>query len=66
MSNEVFNWSGPDVIVSKQAAVAVYENERGEVVIRQEGDMGEDDHFVYVAFHHLPALMEKLKRYLQD
>lgn len=47
---ETFDWSGPDVIIERQPATAIYRNAREGVVIRQEatGD-DEDDQFVYFA-----------------
>lgn len=64
---EGFDWANnEDVLVPEQAAVAVYLNPKGAVVLRQEADMGDDDHFVYIAINHIPALIAKLKTYLEE
>ena len=45
-----WNWNGQEelqcTVVPRVHAVAVYANEMGEVVIRQQGEMGEDDSVV--------------------
>ncbi len=57
-----FDWRGdPDVLAHRQLAIAVYENERGEVVIRQEADWNDDeDTYIVVAREHVPALIRRL------
>lgn len=65
MSDE-FSWvearNSGLVIVPEQAAIAVYENPNGDVVIRQESSIGEDDHFVYVQHTYLPILIASLEQ----
>jgi hypothetical protein len=59
-----FNWSqdGDAVVVPHQAAIAVYENPRGEIVIRQEGHYGPDeDHWIVVSRENLVALILRLQ-----
>jgi len=55
-----FNWVDArkegSVIVPEQAAIAVYENENGDLVMRQESSFGEDDHYIYIQ-HALHALL---------
>lgn len=66
MSSDEFNWSDArksgDEIIPEQAAVAVYENANGDVVIRQKSDYGEDDHYIYVQHAYLPRLITALEQ----
>jgi hypothetical protein len=58
ITEDEFQWFGEGadgiVIVPDQLAVAVYENVRGEIVIRQKGDMYEDQDAI-VILHKIPA-----------
>lgn len=58
-----FDWGDDDcVIVESQAAVAVYCNEKGAVVIRQERAWcDEGDHFVVIDTRNVPTLINKLR-----
>ena len=54
-----FNWiaDAADVVVPDQAAIAVYRNARGDIVVRQEASITYDeDHLVVVAPEHAQAL----------
>jgi hypothetical protein len=58
-----FDW-GPDnddLLVPSQPALAVYVNPWGQIVIRQEGEIFEDDSYVIIGSAHVPALIEKLQ-----
>lgn len=66
MSHDEFDWSesrkAGDVIVPEQAAIAVYENANGDLVIRQKSDYGEDDHYIYIQHAYLPRLITALEQ----
>lgn len=58
-----FSWRDLDVIcVRSQPAVAVYKNPRGEIVIRQESQFGDDDHWICLQ----PENVELLAMTLND
>lgn len=61
-----FNWNeareAGQVVVPEQQAIAVYENPHGDVVLRQEAPMGDDDHFIYVQHTYLPTLIAALEQ----
>ncbi|WP_141340906.1 hypothetical protein [Bradyrhizobium sp. USDA 3458] len=38
-----FDWNGPDVVLEHQPRTAVFTNDRGQVVIRQEGSLDPDE-----------------------
>lgn len=56
-----FDWhneeSKEDIIFPTVQAVAVYSNPRGDVVIRQQDSMGNDDSFIVVPRTHVDALL---------
>jgi hypothetical protein len=60
-----FNWVGArnhdQVVVPEQAAIAVYENPNGDVVIRQQAALGSDDHIIYIQPVYLPRLIASLE-----
>lgn len=67
MSNSSdFSWSDAreegSIVAPEQAAIAVYENPNGDLVIRQQGEMGEDDHFIYIQHTYLPRLIASLEQ----
>jgi hypothetical protein len=54
-----FDWTKDldDLVVEDQAAIAVYLNPRGSIVIRQKGDLDErDDSWIVVEPHYAAAL----------
>jgi len=61
-----FSWIGAknhdQVVVPEQAAIAVYENPNGDVVIRQQAALGSDDHFIYIQPAYLPRLIASLEQ----
>jgi hypothetical protein len=62
MSDE-FDWHDPSVVVRTQLAIAVYQNNHGEVVIRQEGQFGPDEEvFIVVAPANARAVAEAILR----
>jgi hypothetical protein len=51
-----------DVIVPSQPAIALYWNVRGNLMLRQEGMLGdEEDQFIAVQPRNLPVLIERLQ-----
>jgi hypothetical protein len=60
-----FNWDADSdsVIIPHQPAIAVYFNDRHEVVIRQEGHYHPDeDHWIYLRIENLDPLIDQLQR----
>lgn len=51
-----------DLCIAEQPATAVYWNTKGAVVIRQEDPYGDDDPYVMVQPHNLPALILRLEQ----
>jgi hypothetical protein len=64
-----WKWNGTvekDCIVVKPVeAIAVYENEDGNIVIRQQGPMGEDDSVIVVPQPAARALIKAIQRVLK-
>ncbi|MCP4306589.1 MAG: hypothetical protein GY788_17310 [bacterium] len=63
-----FDWEcdSDAIVVQEQAAIAVYENGNGDVVIRQRTEHTEDDDVVYVHAKNLPTLIDALKARLEE
>src|SRR5271165_1450991 len=59
-----FSWSAIEdsVVIQAQPAIAIYFNRRDEVVIRQESQFGDEDHFVYVRHENLRLLIARLQQ----
>ena len=55
-----------DVVVPRQDEVSVYVNQRLDVVIKQEGRQGEDDHLVCIHPRYIPALCRALRIAARD
>lgn len=56
-----FDWTDKESItIGEQLAVAVYENPRGDIVIRQQDWYGDEDDWVIVAKQNVPALCRAL------
>lgn len=64
MAND-WKWNAADslsnIVFPSVQGVAVYQNEALDIVIRQEGSMGEDDTIVIVPLQHAQALINALK-----
>lgn len=57
-----FKWLSDDsVVIQRVDAVAVYINERNEVVIRQENQVGDGDAIIVIPVRCVPDLMEALQ-----
>jgi hypothetical protein len=62
---DVFDWDGiaDNIVVPEQAAIAVYTNPKGNIVIRQAGQYGPDeDQWIVLAPSHARALAEAITR----
>jgi hypothetical protein len=60
---EQFDWSreNPCILVPSQDAVAVYHNPYGDVVIRREEAIDEEECFIVIGQRDVPALIERLR-----
>jgi hypothetical protein len=61
---EEFSWNDEDCfVVPHQAAIAVYFNPRGDVIIRQEGHYGTDEgQWIVVSKENLVPLILRLQK----
>ena len=47
--SDKFDWNDKDaVVVQRVDAIAVYQNEKGDIVVRQQDSMGGDDHYIII------------------
>lgn len=61
-----FDWSDPKRIVVKRVdAIAVYKNEDGDIVIRQERAMVQVDAVVTIPAQHAYTIIEAIQRQLK-
>lgn len=65
-----FNWHGDDadaesVVMPSVQAVAVYSNERGDIVMRQQGYQGEDDSLVIFPRAHAQSIINAISNELK-
>ena len=58
--------SDDDLVIFEQPATRVFENVRGQIVIRQTAQIFEDDPFVFFNRENLPALISALSAYVSD
>ena len=56
-----FDWADADTTIAHQPRTAIYWNRNGQVVIRQEGEVFEDDPYVFFSVESVPALIEALQ-----
>jgi hypothetical protein len=57
-----FKWSETDsVVIRAVEALAVYTNPTGDVVIRQQNSMGDEDHFIVIPPDRIEDLITALK-----
>lgn len=62
MSSNRFDWlNDENVVLHRVYAVAVYMTEHGQIVIRQEDPMGDDDNAVVIGMRNVPDLMNALQ-----
>jgi hypothetical protein len=63
---EDFNWSEENTIVSAVQAIAVYFNPRGDIVIRQQDAMGDEDDFIVIPIQHARRVAEAINDLCRD
>lgn len=64
-----FDWSpeNPDIGWADQPATALYLNQWGQVVIRQQGEWNDDsDPVVRVSLHHVRSLIDRLQAIMRE
>ena len=65
-----FKWYGEgadeSIAIRGVSSVAVYLNNHGDVVIRQEGQMGDDDQTVVVPVAFVPSLTAAISKAVAD
>lgn len=69
-STDGFDWtseaSRASTVVPEQRPIAIYWNPMGALVIRQQGDFHDnEDPFVFVQPHYLPALIQRLREEME-
>ena len=61
-----FSWSDPRSIVVKRVdAIAVYKNNDGDLVIRQENPTGQEDRMVVVPAQYAYTVLEAMQQQLK-
>ena len=61
MSGADFDWNGDDaVVIREQPATAVFKNARGQIVVRQQGEVFEDDPYVVVDLGFVQRLVDAI------
>ncbi|MFZ2007919.1 MAG: hypothetical protein WAV02_22755 [Stellaceae bacterium] len=61
VDDSAFDWDEAGTTIALQPRTSVYWNVRGQVVIRQEGEVFEDDPYVFFSVESLPRLIEELQ-----
>lgn len=60
-----WNWSGTEekesLVVKSVQAIAVYSNASGEIVIRQQSALGDEDSFIIIPRTNAAALVKAIK-----
>ena len=60
MSNE-FSWGDKaSVVIKRVDAIAVYTNPNGDIVIRQQDSMGEDDSVIVIPLDRVEELVQAI------
>lgn len=58
-----FDWSAESPVIPEQAAIAVYTNPHGNIVVRQAGQYGPDeDTWIVLAPGHAAALADAIRK----
>lgn len=61
------DWSNPkEVTIPSQSAIALMETTDGEILIVQEGQIGEKDDVIAIHKRDLPALIRALQSHLEN
>lgn len=65
MPGEQWSWNAEDadesIVIARVDAVAVYQNTKGDLVIRQQHPLGEDDAVLVIPRAHVPAFIQGIK-----
>jgi hypothetical protein len=48
------------LVIPRQDPIEVYFNDDGQVVIKQESDIGEQDSYIYIQPNHIATLVDAL------
>ena len=57
-----FDWSSDeDIVVRQQREIAIYANPHRQVVIRELGDIYDEDTVIIISAEHIPDVLEVLK-----
>ncbi len=60
-----FDWANPtDVVIRSVNAIAVYRNDDGDIVVRQQSRLGEEDTFIVVPENLVNGLIVALQNQL--
>ena len=60
--SETFDWSSDeDIVIRQQREIAIYANPHRQVVIRERGDLYDEDKFIIIGAEHIPDVLEVLK-----
>ena len=60
--SEEFSWNDESVIIEQVDAVAAYTNPKGDLVIRQQGYMGENDSVIVIPRSRVAELVSAISR----
>jgi hypothetical protein len=58
--SEKFTWDDDTVVIEQVDAIAVYTNPKGHIVIRQQGQYGDDDAWIVVPRNRVPELLKAI------
>jgi hypothetical protein len=61
---KLWNADSAEMVIKSQPAIAVYDNNYGDIVVRMEADYPDEDPIVRVRPENLRALITALQRYL--
>jgi hypothetical protein len=66
--SDSFDWSilDEDVVLAPRRGLAVYLNEAGDVVIREEGGWPNDDTWIIIALADVPAVARRLAHIINE
>lgn len=63
MEEENFSWANEDdVVVRRVEAIAVYANPEGDVVIRQQDALGNEDPFIVIPASQVKTVIAAMKK----
>jgi len=57
-----FDWSSDeDIVIRQQREIAIYANPHRQVVIRERGDIYDEDEVIIISAEHVPDVLDALK-----